>query len=71
MCISGEKYLQTHDIPSEIEDLQYLNLTQDTIWNSARVREMDHTLTQAEVGYPIDSGMGLSITIDNLQLITF
>ena len=50
MCISGEKFLQTiwNDIPSEIEDLQYLNITQDTIWNVARVREMDSPLTQAE-----------------------
>ena len=50
LCISGEKCLQTiwNDIPSEIEDLQYLNLTQDTIWNTARVREMDRPLTQAE-----------------------
>jgi hypothetical protein len=38
-----------NDIPSEIEVLQYLNLTQDTIWNTTRAREMDHPLTQAEV----------------------
>jgi hypothetical protein len=36
------------DIPSEIENLQYLNLTQDTIWNTARAREMDCPLTQTE-----------------------
>ena len=50
MCISGEKYLQTlwNDIPSEIEDLQYLNLTQNTIWNTARDQEMKRPLTQAE-----------------------
>ena len=33
-------------IPSEIEGLQYLNLTQDTIRNAAS--EMDRPLTQAE-----------------------
>ena len=50
LCISGEKCLQTlwNDIPSEIEGLQYLNLTQDTIWNTARDREMQCPLTQAE-----------------------
>ncbi len=50
MCISGEKCLQTlwNDIPSEIEDLQYLNLTQDTIWNTTRDREMKRPLTQEE-----------------------
>jgi hypothetical protein len=35
---------------SEIEGLQYLNLTQDTIWNAARAREMARPLTQAEDG---------------------
>jgi hypothetical protein len=37
LCISGEKCLWTiwNDIPSEIEGLQYLDLTQDTIWNAA------------------------------------
>ena len=50
LCISGEKCLQTlwNEIPSEIEGLQYLNLTQDTIWNVARAREIDHPLTQTE-----------------------
>ena len=50
MCISGEKYLQTlwNDIPSEIEVLQYLNLTQDVIWNTARTHEMNRPLTQTE-----------------------
>jgi hypothetical protein len=40
LCISGEKCLWTiwNDIPSEIEGLQYLNLTQDTIWNAEFVR---------------------------------
>ncbi len=32
----------------EIEGLQYLNLTQGTIWNGARDREMQRPLTQAE-----------------------
>jgi hypothetical protein len=37
------------EIPqSEIEGLQYLNLTQGTIWNAGRAREMDHPLTQSE-----------------------
>jgi hypothetical protein len=50
LCISGEKCLQTlwNEIPSEIEGLQYLNLTQDTIWNAARARDMDRPLTQTE-----------------------
>ena len=50
LCISGEKCLQTiwNEIPSEIEGLQHLNLTQDAIWNAARTREMDHPLTQGE-----------------------
>jgi len=38
----------TIDIPSEIEGLQYLNLTQDTIWNTARDREVNRPLTQTE-----------------------
>jgi hypothetical protein len=39
-----------NDIPSEIEVLQYLNLTQDVIWNTGRTCEMDHPvpLTQTE-----------------------
>jgi hypothetical protein len=50
LCISGEKCLQTiwNEIPSEIEGLQYLNVTQDAIWNAARTREMDRSLTQGE-----------------------
>jgi hypothetical protein len=32
----------------EIKGLQYLNLTQDTIWNTTRSREMDHPLTKVE-----------------------
>ena len=50
LCISGEKCLQTiwDAIPSEIEGLQYLNLTQDAIWNAARTHEMDRPLTWEE-----------------------
>ena len=50
LCISGEKCLQTlwNDIPSEIEGIQYLTLSQDTIWNAARDREMQRPLTQVE-----------------------
>jgi len=50
LCILGEKCLQTiwNEIPSEIEGLQYLHLTPDTIWNTARSREMGLPLTQAE-----------------------
>ena len=50
MCVSGEKCLQTiwDEITSDFEDIQYLNLTQETIWNAARVREMDHPLTPVE-----------------------
>ena len=57
MYISGEKYLQTlwNDIPSEIEALKYLNLTQDTIWNTVRDREMKRPLTQEE-GRKIQEG---------------
>jgi hypothetical protein len=57
LYISGEKYLQTlwNDIPSEIEGLKYLNLTQDTTWNTVRDREMKCPLTQAE-GRKIQEG---------------
>ena len=49
LCISGEKCLQTlwNDITTEIEGLDYLNLTQDTIWNNARDREIKRPLKQA------------------------
>jgi hypothetical protein len=42
LCVSGEKCLQTiwDDITSELKDMPYLNLTQDTIWNTAPAREM-------------------------------
>ncbi len=47
LCVSGEKCLQTiwNDITTDFEDVQYLNLTQDTIWNAARAREMARPLT--------------------------
>jgi len=50
LCISGEKCLQTiwDEITSDFKDLQYLNLTQDTIWNAARARELARPLTQVE-----------------------
>ncbi len=50
MCVSGEKCLQTiwDEITSDFEDIQYLNLTQETIWNAARAREMTHPLTPVE-----------------------
>ncbi len=50
MCVSGEKCLQTiwDDITSEFKDIPYLNLTQDTIWNAARAREMGRPLTPVE-----------------------
>ncbi len=50
MCVSSEKCLQTiwNDITSDFEDVQYLNLTQDMIWNAARTREMGRPLTPVE-----------------------
>jgi len=50
LCISGEKCLQTlwNDIPTEIEGLNYLNLTRDTIWNHARDRELKRPLSETE-----------------------
>ena len=47
ICNSGEKCLQTiwDELSLEMEDLEYLNITQDTIWNAARVRELTHPLT--------------------------
>ncbi len=43
------------DQSTEIEVLQYLNLTQDTIWNAARDRQMNRPLTPAE-GRKIQEG---------------
>jgi hypothetical protein len=50
LCVSDEKCLQTiwDDITSDFEDVQYLNLTQETIWNAARAREMARPLTPVE-----------------------
>jgi hypothetical protein len=50
LLISGEKFLQTiwNEIPSKIEGLQYSNLTQDAIWNTARTHEIDRPLAQPE-----------------------
>ncbi len=50
LCVSGEKWLQTiwDDITSEFKDIPYLNLTQDTIWNVTRAREMVRPLTSVE-----------------------
>jgi hypothetical protein len=50
LCVSGEKCLQTiwDEITSEFKDIQYLNLTQETIWNAARAREMARPLTPVE-----------------------
>ena len=47
LCVSDEKCLQTiwDEITSDFEDMQYLNLTQETIWNAARSREMARPLT--------------------------
>jgi hypothetical protein len=52
LCVSGEKYLQVQtvwdEITSDFEDIQYLNLTQETIWNATRAREMARPLTPVE-----------------------
>ncbi len=50
MCVSVEKCLQTiwDEITSDFQDIQYLNLTQETIWNAARAREMAFPLTPVE-----------------------
>ena len=49
VCLS-EKYLQTiwDEITSDFKDMQYLNLTQETIWNETRSREMSRPLTPVE-----------------------
>jgi hypothetical protein len=50
LCVSGEKFLQTiwDEITSDFEDIQFLNLTQETIWNAVRAREMARPLTSVE-----------------------
>jgi len=48
-CVSKERNVTIwNEIPSEIEVLQYLNLTQNAIWKTGRTREMDRPLAQAE-----------------------
>jgi hypothetical protein len=50
LCVSGEKCLQTiwDEITSDFDDIQYLNLTRETIWNAARAREIARPLTPVE-----------------------
>ena len=50
LCVSGEEYLQTvwDEITSDFEDIQYLNLTQETVWKTERAREMTRPLTPVE-----------------------
>ena len=51
MCISGEKNLETiwQELEEEFrEDIQWLNLTKNSIWNAARDRETNRPLTEAE-----------------------
>ena len=51
MCITGEKNLETvwKDLTEEFEeDLQWVHLTKDAIWNVARDREMGRSLTPVE-----------------------
>jgi hypothetical protein len=51
MCISGEKNLETiwQELEEEFrEDIQCLNLTKNSIWNTERDREINRPLTQAE-----------------------
>ena len=51
MCITGEKNLQTiwQELTDEFkEDLQWLNITKDSIWNTVRQREINRSLTQTE-----------------------
>jgi hypothetical protein len=50
LCVSDEKCLQTiwDEITSEFKDIQYMNLTQETIWNEVRAREMVRPLTPVE-----------------------
>ena len=52
MCITGEKNLETiwKELTEEFEeDLQWLNITKDSIWNAVRDRKMSRPLTQAEL----------------------
>ena len=51
MCITGEKNLATvwKELAEEFQpELKYMSITKDSIWNAARVREIDRPFTQAE-----------------------
>ena len=51
MCITGEKNLETvwKGLAEEFEeDLQWMNITKDAIWNAERDREMGRPLTLVE-----------------------
>jgi hypothetical protein len=37
------------ELSLEFKELQYLNITKDSIWNTARDREMDRPLTREEL----------------------
>ena len=51
MCITGEKSLQTiwNELSMEFEELLWLNITEDSLWNAARDREMSRPLTRDEL----------------------
>ena len=51
MFITGEKNLQTiwDELSAKFKDLQWLNITEDSIWNTTRDREMSRTLTRDEL----------------------
>ncbi len=50
LCILVEKCLQTmwDEITADFKEIKSLNLTQETIWNAARTREMARPLKSAE-----------------------
>ena len=51
MCISGEKNLETiwKELTEEFEEeLQWLNITVDSIWNTAREHETKCPFTRTE-----------------------
>ena len=47
MYITGEKNLQTiwEEMTEEFKDLQWINITKDSIWNTTRDHKMNHPLT--------------------------
>ena len=52
MCISGEKNLETFwkELVEEFEEeLKWINITTDSIWNTARDRKLELPLTQSEL----------------------